>query len=70
MKNTSNDEIAGWIALGCLAIGAIAVASKKKKAYTTPAVTVEYIEPRPKVFMGPNGGLYRIVGNRKVYDVA
>ena len=63
-KNT-NDEIGGWIVLGCLAIGAIAVA-----AAAAPAVATTGVCMGPSVFMGPKGGLFRIVGNRKVYDVA
>ncbi len=61
----TNDEISGWIVLGCLAIGAIAVA-----AAAAPAVAATGAYMGRGVFMGPKGGLFRIVGNRKVYDVA
>ena len=64
-NNNKNDEIGGWIVLGCLAIGAIAVASA-----AAPAAAATGICMGPRVFMGPKGGLFRIVGNRKVYDVA
>ena len=63
-NKNKNEVINGWIVIGCVALGAMAVA-----AATAPAsVTTIYIGKR--VFMGPKGGLYRIVGNRKVYDVA
>ena len=64
-NKNKNDEIGGWIVLGCLAIGAIAVA-----AAAAPAVAATGAYLGPSVFMGPRGGLFRIVGNRKVYDVA
>ena len=63
-NKNANDEIDGWIFIGCLAIGAIAVAAAAAAAAPAVAVTT------PSVFIGPKGGLFRIVGNRKVYDVA